>query len=53
MIEHNENFDDNSILPTLIKAQNDPARGQVQFCYNLIVNNLKKEIAHVNKKFLK
>ena len=32
-----------------LKLQNDPARGQVQFCYNLIVNYLKK--GNVNKNF--
>ena len=52
MIEYSKNFDDNSILPFFIKPQNDPSRGQVQFCYNLIrnLNNItysKKEIAHV------
>ena len=42
MIENNENFDDNSILPLFLKAQNDPARRQVQSCYNLIVNFFEK-----------
>ena len=36
MIDHNENFDDNSTLPFFIKPQKDPARGQVHFCDNLI-----------------
>ena len=53
MIEYNKNFDDNSILPFFIKPENDPARGQVQFCNNFIKDYLKKEIAHVNKNFLK
>ena len=42
MIEYNENFNDNSILPFFIKPQNDPAGGQIQFCYNLIVNLFEK-----------
>ena len=42
MIEHNEKFDHNSILPFFIKPQKDPARGQVQFCYNIIVNLFEK-----------
>ena len=53
MIEYNESFDDNSILPFFIKPQNDPARGQVQFRSKLIVNLFEKEEAHVNKNFLK
>ena len=53
MIEYNENFDDNSIRPFFIKPQNDPFRGQVHFCYNLIGNLFEKELAHVNKNFLK
>ena len=42
MIENNKNFDDYSTLPFFIKPQNDPARGQVQFCMNLIVNLFEK-----------
>ena len=42
MIENNEKFDVNSILPFFINPQKDPARGQVRFCYNLIVKLFEK-----------
>ena len=42
MIEDNKNFNENLILTCFNKPQNEPARGQVQFCYNLIVNFFEK-----------
>ena len=51
MIEYNESFDDNSILPFLIKPQNDPSRGKVQFCYNLILNLFEKLISSCKQEF--
>ena len=51
MIENNEMFDDNSILPFFKKQQNDPARGQVQFCYNLIVNLFEKGNSPCKQEF--
>ena len=42
MIEYNKKFDDNSILPFFKKPQKDPARGQVQFCYNFFANLFEK-----------
>ena len=42
MIEYDKKFDDNSILSFFIKPLNDPSRGQVQFCHNLIVNLFEK-----------
>ena len=45
MIEYIDNFDNNSILPFFIKPLNDPSKGQVQFCQNLIVNLFEKEIS--------
>ena len=51
MIEYNKNFDDNSILSFFIKPQNDPARGQVQFYYNLIVNSFEKGNSPCTQEF--
>ena len=51
MIEYNENFDNNSILPFFIKSQNDPARGQVQFCNNLIVSLIEKGKSPCKQEF--
>ena len=51
MIEYNENFDDNTILPFYIKPQNDPSRGQVQFCHNLIVKLFDKGISPCKPEF--
>ena len=45
MIEYDKSFDDNSILPFFIKPLNDPFRGQVQFCHNLIVNLFEKGVS--------
>ena len=52
MIEYNKNFDDKSILTFFIKPQNDPARGEVQFCYNLIVNVFEKGNSPCKQEFL-
>ena len=51
MIEYNENFDNNSILPFFIKRQNDPSRGHVQFCYNLIANLFEKRNSPCKQEF--
>ena len=51
MIEYNENFDNNSILPFFIKPQNNPARGQVQVCYNLFVNLFEKGNSPCKQEF--
>ena len=51
MIEYNEFFDDNSVLPFFIKPQNDASRGQVEFCYNLIANLLEKGISPCKQEF--
>ena len=42
IIQTDINFDDDSILPFVVNPQSDPARGQVQFCHNLIVNLFEK-----------
>ena len=51
MIHYNEKFDDNSILRFFIKPQNDPARGQTHFCYNLIVNLFEKRNSPCEQDF--
>ena len=51
MVEYNENFDDNSIFPCFIKPQNDPARGQVHFRYNLIGNLFEKGNSPCKQEF--
>ena len=51
MIEYNESFDDKSILPFFIQPQSDPARGQVQFCHNLIVTLFEKENSPCKQEF--
>ena len=51
MIEYNKIFDDNSILKFFIKPQNDPTRGQIQFCHNLIVNLFEKGISPYKQEF--
>ena len=51
MIEYNENFDNNSILPFFKKPLNDPFRGKVQFCYNLIVYLLEKGVSPCKQEF--
>ena len=51
IIKYDENFDDSSILPFLIKPLNDPSREQVQFCHNLIVNLFEKGISPCKQEF--
>ena len=51
MIDYKKNFYDNSILSFFIKAQNDPSRGQVQFCYNLIAKFFEKRISPCKQEF--
>ena len=51
MIAYKESFDDNSILPFYKKPQNDLARGQVQFCYNLIVSLFEKVYSPCKQEF--
>ena len=51
MIEYNGNFYDKSKLPFFIKPQNDPSRGQVQLCHNLIVNLFEKGISPRKQEF--
>ena len=51
MIVYNENFDDDSKLLIFIKPQNDPSRGQVQFCHNLITNLFEKGNSPCKQEF--
>ena len=51
MIENTKNFDDNSILPFFIHPQSDPARGQVHFCHNLMVNLFEKGNSPCKQEF--
>ena len=51
MIEDTKNFDDNSILPFFIQPQSDPARGQVQFFHNLMVNLFEKVNSPCKQEF--
>ena len=51
MIDYNKNFDNNSILLFSIHSQKDPARGQVQFCNNLIVNLFEKGNSPCKQEF--
>ena len=52
MIEYNKKFHDNSILPLVfIKPLNDPSRGQVQFCQNLILNLFEKGLSPCKQDF--
>ena len=51
MIEYNQIFNDNLILPFSIKPQNNPSRGQVQFCHDLIVNLIEKGISLCKQEF--
>ena len=50
-LDYNENFDDNSVLPFFVKPQNDPPRGQVQFCYNLTVILFEKGSSPFKQEF--
>ena len=52
MIEDKEYFDDNSIISFFIQPQTDHARGQVQFCLNLIVNLFEKGNSPCKQEFL-
>ena len=51
MIEYNESFDDNSIIPFFIKGQNDPGRGKVQFCCNLNLNLFEEGYSPCKQEF--
>ena len=51
MIEYEEYFDDKSTLLFFIQPQTDPARGQVHFCLNLIVNLFGKRNSPYKQKF--
>ena len=42
LIHYDKNFKDDYILPVVIHPQTNPARGQVQFCHNLIANLFEK-----------
>ena len=42
MIQYNKIFDDDSVPRFVIHLRSDPARGQVHFCYNLILNLFEK-----------
>ena len=51
MIEFNESFDDNSILPFFVQPQNDSSRGKTKFYHNLIVNLFEKAISPCKQEF--
>ena len=34
--EYDENYEVDCILPFFLQTKNDPSRGQLQFCHNLI-----------------
>ena len=50
LIQYEENFDDGSTLSFVIHPQNDPARGQVQFCHNLTAKSFKKGMTANNQE---
>ena len=51
MIEYDKKFDNNSKLPFFIKPLNDPSRGQVQFCHNIIVYLFETGISPYKQEF--
>ena len=53
MIEHNEKFEDNSLLPFIIHPPSYSARGQVQFCRNLIVKFFREGYSPSKQEFPK
>ena len=48
MIQYDESFDDDSTLPSVSQSQSDHAKGQVQFCHNLIANLFEKRKSPCN-----
>ena len=52
MIQYDDSFEDDSILPFVINPQSNPTRGQVKLFYNLFVNFFENGNGPFEREFL-